>query len=441
MTVPVLVPVGAPPGQGRLAPFGAKALAVLATPAVAIFISSNIANAGNMLFNLLFSRWMGPALFADLATLLTLKLSLLAVLNAVQMAVSQEIATPRRDGTRLMAGLAWLNGLAFVALGLALPFLVPAALTEAVAGAFGLEDGSALALLVLALPFTLPLILGRGVVTGRLDTRKIILSANIEMLVRLLGAILLWQAGFGLIGVVAAMSLSIAAGWLPVRLGRARLSDWATARQVARDVGLLSLPFAALQGAQVILLDGDILIARHLFAAETAGLVAVLALFQRIQFYACFAMAGVLLPSVASEHAAGGRPLRPMRSVLALVLAVNLPILLAAATLPDMMIRLLSGPAFAAAAPALIWAALSAFLFTLSYILTTVLAAMGDRRGIWLMVAFVPLQLIAFALLPVQAGTAPVALVDLIATKALIQSTLTLLLASLFVARLARRFS
>ena len=91
---------------------------IVATPAVAMFLSSNVSNAGNLLFNMLFGRWMGPDLFADLATLLTLKLSLLAVLNAVQMAVSQVVS-----GQVIGFGatsLRWLSLAGFVAMVLTL---------------------------------------------------------------------------------------------------------------------------------------------------------------------------------------------------------------------------------------------------------------------------------------------------------------------------------
>ena len=76
-----------------LAPYRkAGLLALVASPAVAIFLSNNAANAGNLLYNILFSRWLGPETFGLLATILTLKLAILAILNALQMAISQEVS-------------------------------------------------------------------------------------------------------------------------------------------------------------------------------------------------------------------------------------------------------------------------------------------------------------------------------------------------------------
>lgn len=406
-----------------------------ALPAVAIFVSANVANAGNLVFNLLFSRWMGPAMFADLATLLTLKLSLLAVLNAVQMAVSAEAASPRDGEAGFAAGMAWLNRAAFVALGLALPVVLPAALTGAVTAALGLTDGAGLAILLLALPVTLPLCLARGVAIGRIETARIVLSANLEMLVRLAGAILLWQAGHGLAGVAAAIALSILAGWLPVRASVTGPADRAAAFGLAPRIGRLALPFAALQAAQVALLDGDILAARALLDAEQSGMVAVLGLAQRIQFYACFALAGFALSSVTRGRDAGPNGLRGLRPVAVLVAAVNLPAVALAALAPQALIAGLAGQAYAAAAPVLWMAALSAFLFTLSYMAATVLAAFEDRRGIWMITAAVPVQILAFASL---VHLPDPALADLLAAKTGVQAGLTTGLAILLYRRLRR---
>lgn len=67
-----------------------KKLATLAaSPALIIFVATNLVNLGNLSFNLVFSRWMGPALFGDLTLLLTLKLAMLGMLDALQATICQ----------------------------------------------------------------------------------------------------------------------------------------------------------------------------------------------------------------------------------------------------------------------------------------------------------------------------------------------------------------
>ena len=68
-------------------------------PAAILFVSANIANAANLLFNMIFARLMGPALFADLTLLLTLKLGVLSFLGALQFAFAEQSAKERHRPT------------------------------------------------------------------------------------------------------------------------------------------------------------------------------------------------------------------------------------------------------------------------------------------------------------------------------------------------------
>jgi hypothetical protein len=71
-----------------------------------------------------------------------------------------------------------------------------------------------LAILFVSVPFGAALSVLRGVAFGDLRTGRIVLSANVEMGVRLVGALRAWGLGLGIEGVVFAVSLSIVAGWV-----------------------------------------------------------------------------------------------------------------------------------------------------------------------------------------------------------------------------------
>ncbi|MDO8884248.1 MAG: hypothetical protein Q7V11_14995, partial [Pseudotabrizicola sp.] len=361
-------------------------LALLASPAVAVFLSHNIANAGNLFYNMLFSRWLGPETFGVLATLLTLKLAILALLNALQMAVSQQVS--RGHNPVLTKALAVLDRRMIVGLSVLALLLLPLAISGQLTSALGLPQGAAtaLAILLLAVPITAPLCIGRGIAMGRQRTGIIVASGQLEMGVRLLGGALAWVAGWGLTGVVAALVLSLVAGWLPVRrLGLAHGSrDAPTADHKAemRFVLKLALPFATLQAAQVALMDGDVLAASVLLDQRDTGYVAVLGLLQRIQFFACFGLAAVLLPSVTAASMRGESGLREMRPIAFLFGATVLPLLGVMYLFPAKLLVIVAGPEFAGAAPALLATGLAAAAFTGSYLMATILAAWSDRRGL-----------------------------------------------------------
>jgi O-antigen/teichoic acid export membrane protein len=403
---------------------------LFAGPVFAIFLSANLVNLGNLGFNVLFSRWMGPALFGQLATLLTLFLAVMGVLGALQLAISQRIAADPDQGKALQAGLARLSRLGLVVGFAALPFLIGGTLALNLGPGLGLESPLLLPLLLLCLPFALPLALARGVVTGRLDARRVIVSAQVEMWVRLIGSVLAWQVGLGLAGVTATIALSVLAGWLPLRtaFGPTGIAGATVPTTATAGLFLAALPFAVLQAGQIILMDGDVILAQRLLGSEEAGYVAALGLFQRIQFFGCFSLAAILLPVVAAEVSAGRNPLKAARPVFALYAAVTALVIGLACVAPGPVLTLLVGPAFLPAAPYLPLISAAAGAFTLSYLLATYLAALGDRSGIWAIALACPVQIIALALLSDSLGT-------LIAAKLLCQ----LVLAAWLLFRAARR--
>jgi O-antigen/teichoic acid export membrane protein len=380
--------------------------ALFAGPVFAIFLSANLVNLGNLGFNVLFSRWMGPALFGQLATLLTLFLAVMGVLGALQLAISQRIAADPDQGEALLAKLARLSQRGLVIGFAALPVLIGGTLAVNLGPGLGL-DRPLLPLLLLCLPFALPLALARGVVTGRLDAHRVIVSAQVEMWVRLIGSALTWQAGLGLPGVTATIALSVLAGWLPLRtaVGPTGITEATVPTAATAGLFLAALPFAVLQAGQIILMDGDVILAQRLLGSEEAGYVAALGLFQRIQFFGCFSLAAILLPVVAAEVSAGRNPFKAARPVFALYAAVTALLIGLACVAPGPVLTLLVGPAFLPAAPYLPLISAAAGAFTLSYLLATYLAALGDRSGIWAIALACPVQIIVLALLSDSLGT------------------------------------
>ncbi|MBS8271691.1 hypothetical protein DYI26_23755, partial [Halomonas litopenaei] len=143
-----------------------------------------------------------------------------------------------------------------------------------------------------SVPFSAPLNILRGVALGRMNSAKIVYSANVEMAARLGLGMIFWQMGMGIEGVVAAIAVSIIAGWAVLIdvLPQPKLPV-IPVRTMAASLGLAALPFALLQIAQVAALDGDIFLATYFLADVETGYVAALSLFQRIQFFACFSLA------------------------------------------------------------------------------------------------------------------------------------------------------
>ena len=365
-----------------------KLSALVLAPAVLIFVSSNLVNVGNLAFNMIFSRLMGPELFGVLALLLTIKLAILGVLGALQMSVSQVVAaTPTTEILGVKHALARINRSLFVGLSLLLvapPLAFALVLSETIDARFGALSPHVLLLLLVSMPFGAAFSVLRGLAFGQMMTARIVISANVEMGVRLIGALLAWALGFGLEGVVAAISLSIVAGWAVLADLFPRVSHRTAARTTAKTVAITAAPFGALQLAQVVALDGDIFVANAALSATEAGYIAVLSLFQRIQFFACFALAGVLLPGIVIAARNNTSLMKAAAPVFGLFAFVGVLMLAGAIVAPERLVALLVGADYVTAASGLIYAVTAAILFTLSYLGATFLVALNNRSGVWI---------------------------------------------------------
>lgn len=376
-------------------PSRAGLLALIASPAVIIFVSSNVVNVGNLAFNMIFSRWMGPELFGDLAIVLTIKLAFLGVFTALSSAVSHRVAAlDVKDAAENDQALARLNRICFAGLWLALPVVAVVIFAGSVQARLDLASPYLLYILLGSVPFTAPLNILRGVALGRMNSAKIVYSANVEMAVRLGLGMIAWQVGLGIEGVVAAIGLSIIAGWaVLIDLLPAPGAGVVPVRPMAVSLGLAALPFAVLQAAQVAALDGDIFLATAFLSDVETGYVAALSLFQRIQFFACFALASVLLPSVVIAVRDGRSYRESVGMIAGLLVAVSITVLGLSFWVPEHLLTLLVGAEYIAAAPHLIWVAAAAVVFTVNYLIATFLMAQGRRSGIATVVAGAGVQL------------------------------------------------
>lgn len=377
-----------------------KVFVLCMAPAVLIFVSSNLVNVGNLAFNMIFSRLMGPEMYGVLALILTIKLAILGVLGALQMAVSKMVAaTPTSDAPSAEHALSRINRLIFSGLILmGLPLTMVLVLSETVGVRLGSLPPHLLLMLLASIPFGASFSILRGFVFGRMMTKQIIVSANVEMGVRLVGALFAWVLGFGIEGVVAAISLSIVAGWAVLVDLLPRCSTRIDTRKTVKTLAIAAAPFGLLQLAQVIALDGDVFIANASLAANEAGYIAVLSLFQRIQFFACFALAGVLLPGVVIAARDNKSLTAAAFPIFGLFAAVSCLMLLGATFAPVALIELMVGRAYMAAAAGLIFAVASAVFFTINYLAATFLAALNNKTGVLLVCSIAAAQITAMGL-------------------------------------------
>ena len=368
-------------------------------PAIALFVSANIANAANLVFNMVFARLMGPAAFADLTLLLTLKLGVLSFLGALQFAFAEQTAKTADYQTNRMAAYA----LSWGSLKISVPIMfIVIALANFMSATLNFSSPLALALLALAIPFFLPMVIYRGLTQGLMKIPKIILSVQAEWFIRLVGSIILWKMGLGLPGIAIAIGLSILAAFLfSVDKEDFSLHKKAVASKdycAVKTLGITALPYLILQVAQVVVLDSDIIIAKALFTPQMAGLVAGLLLIQRVFFFAFLSCSAILQPFVARQTNADNtsKSLFTLLAAIALITTAALAIIVPNSAL---VVEIMLGGDYAELA-SIVWiSALTGAVFIVSHLCAIYQIAKGQKFAAQMVLCFGVLQLISLSMI------------------------------------------
>jgi len=156
------------------------------------------------------------------------------------------------------------------------------------------------------------------------------------------------------------------------------------------------LPYLILQVAQVLVLDSDIIIAKALFSAETAGLVAGLLLIQRVFFFAFLSCSTILQPYVAKQKNGGKTP----KELLVLLAAIGFITAMALITIipnSELVVKIMLGGDYTPLA-SIVWiSGLTGAVFIVSHLCAIYQITKGQKLAAILVLAFGVLQLITLS--------------------------------------------
>ena len=364
-----------------------------------VFVGIAAMNVGNYLFHFVAARFLGPRPYGDLASLLALAGLIGLPIAGVQFAIARYVARFRaREEIGSIGALyrrSLAAGLVFGIL-LTVPLLAVAAPLQAGLGIGNLEAVILTALLAVPAVFT-PIALGlaQGLQRFRLYSAALIAGAPVRVLL----ALLLLVAGFGVAGAIGA---TLAASVLTVVLPLAALRAWPAqgrgrpAPVPAREAAAALLPVSIGLLAITSLTTVDVIVAKAVLPDHAAGVYGGASLIGRVILYLPAAVVTVLLPKVSARSAVNRQTADILvRSLLATGAFCFIAVVLYSA-FPGLIVSIALGGKFADAS-GLLW------MFALAmtgYALLNVLLAYHIGRGrsgfSWLLAGGALLQLGGF---------------------------------------------
>jgi len=319
----------------------------------------------NFGFNVSMARLLGTALFAQVAAMVTLLMLLSSVSLSFQMVCAKFVARNTTTPGKLtlfhdLRRSAWIVGFA-IALGLTLA-------RKPIAEYLRMPDAWLLVAFALGMAFYTPLGVKRGNMQGLCALGALSRNYILEATSKLLIAVLLVELGYGVMGAVGAISASIIAAMLIAgpKVPTFVADESAEVIPASFREGMQAIVFFI---GQVIINNIDIILVKHFFTAELAGLYAAVALVGRVLYFAAWSIVSAMFPISAAARGEDNRHV--LYLPLLIVLLMSIAFIAVLALFPGFIIHLVLGEGFRSAEPLLSLYAAATGLYALAVVLMT----------------------------------------------------------------------
>ena len=349
---------------------------------IVMLMNTTVVSAINFVYNVVMARMLGPSRFGHVTALVTLLMLCSAVTLAFQMVCAKFVARNPTVGAkagvyRSLLGKAWMIGLG---LGGGL-----FAAQKPMAAFLNLPDPRMLGVLALGIAVYVPLGVRRGAMQGLCSFRRLSASFITEALVRLAAASVLVVLGYAEFGVVGAICLSVLASYWVSGLGLELRVRSEHGHPASFGEGIQAIVFFV---GQVIICNTDVLVVKHFFAPEVAGLYAAVALVGRLLYFSSWSVVSVMFPvSAAAVHAKNEDP-KVIVLPLMVVLGLSVGFILTLSLFPHFVIHTIFGREFHQSESLLALYAVATGLYSLSVVLMAYEMSRRIANTGWLQLIF-----------------------------------------------------
>ncbi|MFL9844627.1 oligosaccharide flippase family protein [Flavobacterium rhizosphaerae] len=342
------------------------------------FAAILLVNAGNYLYNLVLGRLLGPAAFAEAALLITLLLILSFIGMTFQIVTAK--FSVLYSGRTYFAFLKFISKIALWAgtiSGLAI-----VAFSQSLENIFHTESALMFVIFGAGLPLYFIMSVNRGVYQGREDFKKLSVTYQLEMFSRLaITFALLYTLHFinpSLI-VAGGITISLVFGLMPLQ------KKVVINAQIFKVSGFKTTPIlsffavtAFYELTQIIINNSDILLVKHYFESEQAGLYASLALIGRVVYFVAWMFVMLMLPKVIRLKKEGLDTRSILMKYVAFIAGLSACIVLGAFLFPVTVVKLMFGAQYVGIAPLLWQYALATSVFAIANIFAYYFLSLGQ---------------------------------------------------------------
>ncbi|MBF4519343.1 sugar isomerase [Flavobacterium sp. ANB] len=300
-------------------------------------------NAGNYLYNLLLGRILGPSQFADAAILITLLLVLSFVGMTFQVTTAKYAVLLEGNQLHIFFKFIFKYALLF---GAILGFTV-VVFGHQLQEIFKTKTSLMFVLFGFGLPMYFIMSINRGLYQGKNDLRNLSKTYYFEMLCRLILTLLLLcllpQIQSSII-IALGILISFAFGLIPFqKIINTKNNQTPSDNLDTKSIITFFALTAFYELTQIIINNSDIMLVKHYFDNEKAGLYASLALIGRVVYFVAWMFVMLLLPKVIQLKKQGADTLPILLKYVLYIVFLSTIIVLSALLFPEIVVRLMFG--------------------------------------------------------------------------------------------------
>ena len=322
-----------------------------------LFLSTLVVNAANYGLNLALGRFLGPEDFAEANILATLVLVISFIAVGLQLATSKFVAELHAANKikERNAFFLWIKkqGSKVTLIGSLILF----ACTPWIATFLQFKSSLPLFVLFSTIPFYFHMSIARGYYQGICSFRKLAGTYISEMIGRVLPTIaLLWISltlGFPFSTEIVAIGFFLS---FLISFWYSRIKIQGNPQQKINKKPVFQFLFiiGIYELSQILINNSDVLLVKHYFDAEQAGLYASLALIGRVVYFATWTLVTLLFPKVIEKEQKGEKHQHLFYGSLLIVAGIGALITALCFAADTWIIQILFGAEYLSIAP-LLW--------------------------------------------------------------------------------------
>lgn len=315
-----------------------------------VFFGTIVSSFCAYLFNMLMGRYLGPVQYGELTAILSI-LSIIAVIAGAVFTISMRYSGEFYNGGLIKVLKRFFNFLTkyLLALGIVLLFL-GILLARPIGQFFSIGQTFPLIIGFVSIIFGLLIVINRGFLQGTQRFLAVSFLNILEMGLRLLIGIFLVFIGLKLNGAVSAIVLATAItysiSFIPLsKIFKFKSSDSISSKFRFDKKEIISYTWPTLIASffLALALNIDIILVKHYFSPETAGIYSAISTIAKIILYATSPIIGVMFPMVSEKKVKGDKHFKIFIFSLLLTLAGSLIILALYMIAPAKVILILYG--------------------------------------------------------------------------------------------------